>query len=105
MRKVEMPKKNRSNRNRNRKTRKNMKGGDNNAVAANAPSSATAAPAANNAATSGKLMGGKRKSRKLSPGAQAWRTHVMSTFKELRAKDRNATFSQALKAAGKTYRK
>jgi hypothetical protein len=98
MRKVEMPKKNRSN--RNRKTRKNMKGGDNNVVA-NAPSSTTAA----NNVTSGKLMGGKRKSRKLSPGAQAWRTHVMSTFKQLRAKDRNATFSQALKTAGKTYRK
>jgi hypothetical protein len=98
-----MAKKNRSNRNRNRnrKTRKNMKGGDANAPAVNA---SAPAPAANNV-TSGKLMGGKRKSRKLSPGAQAWRTHVMSTFKELRAKDRNATFSQALKTAGKTYRK
>lgn len=104
-----MAKKNRSNRNRNRKTRKtrkNMKGGEN-AASVDAPAAAPVAapaPAANNV-TSGKLMGGKRKSRKLSPGAQAWRTHVMSTFKELRAKDRNATFSQALKAAGKTYRK
>lgn len=99
-----MAKKNRSNRNRNRKTRKNMKGGDNAAVANNASATAPA-PAATNNTTSGKLMGGKRKSRKLSPGALKWRTHVMSTFKELRAKDRNATFSQALKAAGKTYRK
>lgn len=98
-----MAKKNRSNRNRNRKTRKNMKGGEN-AAAVNAPAAPAAAPAANNV-TSGKLMGGKRKSRKLSPGALKWRTHVMSTFKDLRAKDRNATFSQALKVAGKTYRK
>lgn len=105
-----MAKKNRSTR-RNRKNRKTMKGGDNmpaaNTAATNTAPTNTAATntAATPPANTGKLMGGKRRSRKLSPGAQAWRQHVMKTFKDLRAKDRNATFSQALKTAGKTYRK
>jgi hypothetical protein len=56
------------------------------------------------------MKGGKRrahgkKTRKLSPGAAAWKNHVMKTFRDMRAKDRNASFKDAMKAAKKTYRK
>jgi hypothetical protein len=56
------------------------------------------------------MKGGKRrahgkKTRKLSPGAAAWKNHVMKTFREMRAKDRSASFKMAMKAAKKTYRK
>ena len=55
------------------------------------------------------LKGGKRKggskSRKLSPGARAWNQHVMKTFNEGRKKNRDYKFKDALKAAGKTYKK
>jgi len=99
-----MAKKNRS----TRKNRKTMKGGENTPAApaaAPAPAAPPAPAAAPAAVNTGKLLGGKRRSRKLSPGAQKWRQHVMKTFKDLRAKDRNATFSQALKTAGKSYRR
>lgn len=52
----------------------------------------------------GKRRGGK-KTRKLSPGAAAWKNHVMKTFREMRAKDRSATFKSAMKTAAKSYRK
>ncbi len=56
------------------------------------------------------MKGGKRrahgkKTRKLSPGAAAWKNHVMKTFRDMRAKDRSASFKDAMKAAKKTYRK
>ncbi len=53
----------------------------------------------------GKRRGGGKKTRKLSPGAAAWKNHVMKTFRELRAKDRTASFKSAMKMAKKTYRK
>ena len=47
-------------------------------------------------------MGGKRrKTHKMSKGADAWREGVMRVFKEMKAKDKNASFSAALKEASK----
>lgn len=48
-----------------------------------------------------KLAGGKRKTRKMSKGADEWREGVMRVFKEMKAKDKNASFSDALKEASR----
>lgn len=48
-----------------------------------------------------KLAGGKRRTRKMSKGADQWREGVMRVFKEMKAKDKNASFSDALKEASK----
>jgi hypothetical protein len=54
----------------------------------------------------GKRKGkGGRKSRKLSPGARAWNQHVMKTFNEMRKKNRDYKFKDALKAAARTFKK
>ena len=53
----------------------------------------------------GKRRAGGKKTRKLSPGAAAWKNHVMKTFRDMRAKNRAASFKDAMKAAKKTYRK
>lgn len=53
----------------------------------------------------GKRRRGGKKTRKLSPGAAAWKNHVMKTFRDMRAKNRSASFKDAMKAAGKTYKK
>lgn len=42
-------------------------------------------------------MGGKRKSRKLSP----WNKFVQKIYREMKGKNKSATFSQALKEASK----
>lgn len=42
-------------------------------------------------------VGGKRKSRKLSP----WNKFVQKIYKEMKSKSKTATFSQALKEASK----
>ena len=52
----------------------------------------------------GKRKGG-RKSRKLSAGARAWNQHLMKTFNEMRKKNRDYKFKDALKAAAKTFKK
>ena len=41
---------------------------------------------------------GKKSTRKQSP----WLKHVMKTFREMRAKDKNVKFTDALKQAAKT---
>lgn len=48
-----------------------------------------------------KTRGGKRGTRKMSKGADAWRESVMRVYKELKTKDSNAKFSDALKEASK----
>lgn len=48
-----------------------------------------------------KLSGGKRKTRKMSKGADQWREGVMRVFKEMKAKDKNASFRDALKEASR----
>ena len=55
--------------------------------------------------TGGRRRKGGKKTRKLSPGAAAWKNHVMKTFREMRAKNRSASFKSAMKVAAKTYRK
>lgn len=45
--------------------------------------------------------GGRRKSRKLSKGAKAWTTAVTKLYREMKAKDKSAKFSDALKRASK----
>ncbi len=45
--------------------------------------------------------GGRRKSRKLSKGARAWTTAVTKLYREMKAKDKSAKFSDALKRASK----
>jgi hypothetical protein len=50
-----------------------------------------------------KLMGGKRRksTRKMSKGADAWREGVMRVYKEMKAKNANTKFGDALKEASK----
>jgi hypothetical protein len=48
-----------------------------------------------------KSEGGKRKTRKMSKGADQWRQAVMGVFKEMKSKDKNASFSDALREASK----
>lgn len=48
-----------------------------------------------------KTQGGKRKTRKMSKGADSWREGVMRVYKELKAKNADAKFSDALKEASK----
>jgi hypothetical protein len=43
------------------------------------------------------MKGGKRKSRKLSP----WNKFVQKIYREMKSKNKSATFSQALKEASK----
>ncbi len=53
-----------------------------------------------------KLMGGKRrksarKTRKMSKGADKWRESVMRVYKEMKAKNKDASFRDALKEASR----
>lgn len=50
-----------------------------------------------------KLAGGKRRksTRKMSKGADAWREGVMRVYKEMKAKNANTKFGDALKEASK----
>lgn len=55
-----------------------------------------------------KIMGGKhrktagkRKTHKMSKGADSWREGVMRVYKEMKAKNANFKFSDALKEASK----
>jgi hypothetical protein len=51
-----------------------------------------------------KVVGGKRKThkaRKMSKGADAWREGVMRVYKEMKAKNANTKFGDALKEASK----
>jgi hypothetical protein len=53
-----------------------------------------------------KLAGGKRrksarKTRKMSKGADTWREGVMRVYKEMKAKNANTKFGDALKEASK----
>ena len=48
-----------------------------------------------------KLAGGKRKTRKMSKGADTWREGVMRVYKEMKSKDANTKFGDALKEASK----
>jgi len=65
---------------------------------------APAAPAAPAAAPSAQ-KGGRRKSRKLSKGAKAWTTAVTKLYREMKAKDKSAKFSDALKRASALKKK
>ena len=48
-----------------------------------------------------KQDGGKRrKTRRLSPKLKAWTEKVMKVFRDMRAKDKKASFRDALKKAG-----
>jgi hypothetical protein len=62
------------------------------------PAAPAAAPAQPPAAAQ---KGGRRKSRKLSKGAKAWTTAVTKLYREMKAKDKSAKFSDALKKASK----
>ena len=55
----------------------------------------------NNAA----MMGGKRKSRKLSSGAREWQAHMMKVYREMKARNPATKLGDAMRAAKKTYRK
>ena len=35
----------------------------------------------------------------------AWQKHLMETWKSMKSKDKNANFSDAMKAAAKTFKK
>ena len=49
-----------------------------------------------------KLAGGKRrKTRKMSKGADAWREGVMRVYKEMKAKNAHTKFGDALKEASR----
>jgi len=53
-----------------------------------------------------KTEGGKRKgTRKLSHGAKTWQQHVMSVYKEMKAKDPNVKLGAAMKEAAARKRK
>lgn len=45
--------------------------------------------------------GGKRKTHKMSKGADTWREGVMRVYKEMKAKNANTKFGDALKEASK----
>lgn len=60
-----------------------------------------AAPAQPPAPAAAAQKGGRRKSRKLSKGAKAWTTAVTKLYREMKAKDKSAKFSDALKKASK----
>jgi hypothetical protein len=94
--------------NRNRKNRKSMKGG------ADAPAPSTADPTPVTPpveSASASQAGGKRKTRKggkgrkLSSGARVWQDHMMSTYREMKARNPNTRLGDAMKAAKKTFRK
>lgn len=61
---------------------------------ANAPTNVPPAPPAE---PKNNMVGGKRKSRKLSP----WNKFVKKVYHDMKAKDKSVTFSQALKEASK----
>ena len=46
-----------------------------------------------------KIGGGKRKTRKMSKGADSWRKSLMSVYKEMKAKNPNTKFGDAMKEA------
>ena len=48
-----------------------------------------------------KLMGGRRKTRKMSTGADTWREGVMRVYKEMKAKKPSTRFGDALKEASR----
>jgi hypothetical protein len=48
-----------------------------------------------------KLMGGRRKTRKMSTGADTWRAGVMRVYKEMKAKKPTTRFGDALKEASR----
>ena len=48
-----------------------------------------------------KTRGGNRKTRKMSKGADAWREGVMRVYKEMKAKNADTKFGDALKEASK----
>lgn len=60
----------------------------------NAPTNVPPAPPA---APKNNMVGGKRKSRKLSP----WNKFVKKVYHDMKAKDKSITFSEALKEASK----
>lgn len=65
-----------------------------------APSTATTNSAANSAAPTGS-SGGRRKTRKMSTGADTWREGVMRVYKEMKAKKPSTRFGDALKEASR----
>lgn len=74
-----------------RRQRKQQGGNGENSAAA--PMNVPPAPAA----PMKQQQGGKRKSRKLSP----WNKFVQKIYREMKSKNKSATFSQALKEASK----
>lgn len=48
-----------------------------------------------------KAEGGRRKTRKLSKGASDWNRAVMKVYAEMKKKDRNVRFGDALKEASR----
>jgi len=64
------------------------------------------APPAPPAQKGGRRKSGKaRKSRKLSKGAKAWTDAVVKVYREMKAKDKMAKFSDALKRASALKKK
>ncbi len=95
---------------RNRKNRKTMKGGANNASATAPPANnaSTAVPPANNAAAApaaNNQTGGRRRShgRKMSSGAAKWRDHMMKVYREMKSRNPATKLGDAMRAAKKTY--
>ena len=95
---------------KNRKNRKTMKGGSppggepvSNAAAppmANAPVTTPANTPANNSSTN-TISGGRR--RKMSSGADKWRTHMMKVYREMKSRNPATKLGDAMRAAKKSY--
>ncbi len=79
----------RASRKQTRRHRK-QRGGEGENASTNVPPAPPAAPKNN-------MVGGKRKSRKLSP----WNKFVKKVYHDMKAKDKSVTFSEALKEASK----
>jgi hypothetical protein len=47
----------------------------------------------------------KKKKSKSKKGPTAWNTHMMKVYKEMKAKDSKVKLGDAMKEAGKTYKK
>ncbi len=109
--------------NRNRKNRKTMRGGDqptgnaaaqpmNNAPVTTPANQPAATPAnqstgTNNTSGNSTMTGGRRrghrKSHKLSSGAAKWRDHMMKVYREMKSRNPATKLGDAMRAAKKSY--
>ncbi len=104
----------RKNTRKNRKNRKTMRGGSpingaapamSNAPVATPATNATPATPTNNTSGNSTMTGGRRrKSRKMSSGADKWRAHMMKVYREMKSRNPATRLGDAMRAAKKSYK-